>query len=362
MLIQRISAHHLQIPLKLRFAQANQSTHHSSSVIVEVKTSQGIIGYGECCPREYVTGESVDSVLSDIAQMDQQLKGRRLVSVGEIERLICDDLLDEIGLSTRCGLELALLDALCRTAGVRLIDALGGDMPEELSYSGVMPFGKIEKLGPVLQRFGFDNAKIKVGPDLHQNVEKVLRLQQDFLPEACIRVDANCSWTFNEAIQQIPALVEAGVRVIEQPLAKGKEAEMAVLTRLFGDKVWIMADESVTDHASAEKLIREGQCNRLNLKLSKNGGIFSSLRIYGLAQKYGVSCQLGAHFGETSILTAAGMVFASLAGELTALEGAFGPHILSKDISETSIGFGAGGKLENPNLHLLHAGLGLQIG
>ena len=39
--------------------------------------------------------------------------------------------------------------------------------------------------------------------------------------------------------------------------------------------------------------------------------------------EHGISVQLGAHFGETSLLTAAGIIFATLAKDLRAVEGGF---------------------------------------
>lgn len=49
--------------------------------------------------------------------------------------------------------------------------------------------------------------------------------------------------------------------------------------------------------------------------------------------------QLGAHFGETSILTAAGIVFAAMAGPLTAMEGGLGTHLLEYDFCSPSLQF-----------------------
>jgi hypothetical protein len=56
------------------------------------------------------------------------------------------------------------------------------------------------------------------------------------------------------------------------------------------------------------------------------------MRIYELARANGIRCQLSAHFGETSILSSAGALFASLVPELSALEGALGTYLLREDI------------------------------
>ena len=98
-----------------------------------------------------------------------------------------------------------------------------------------------------------------------------------------------------------------------------------------------MADESLTSLAQATYLIQHQVCNHFNLKISKLGGILRTLEIYQLAKEAGIPCQLGAHFGETSLLTAAGMLFASLTPNLISMEGGLGTHILERDIFENSL-------------------------
>ncbi|MEM8900937.1 MAG: hypothetical protein AAGC85_22675, partial [Bacteroidota bacterium] len=91
-----------------------------------------------------------------------------------------------------------------------------------------------------------------------------------------------------------------------------------------------------------------------------NGGIFHCMRISKLAKAQGVSLQLGAHFGETSLLTAAAMLFASLEPELTSMEGGLGTHLLSKDVVEHSLSVNQKGKIKNTG-HLLQHGWGMNV-
>ena len=54
------------------------------------------------------------------------------------------------------------------------------------------------------------------------------------------------------------------------------------------------------------RAVRDSTADMFNVRLSKCGGIIPSLRIIGLAQRYGLGLQLGCHPGETAILSAAG--------------------------------------------------------
>lgn len=122
-----------------------------------------------------------------------------------------------------------------------------------------------------------------------------------------------------------------------------------------------MADESLTNFASAQRLISARTCNAFNLKISKHGGLFRTLQIAQLAKKHGVPCQLGAHFGETSILTTAGIVLSGLLPDLTAHEGAMGTLILQEDISYSSIHIDHMGRIEHTREIWKDGGWGLSF-
>lgn len=54
-----------------------------------------------------------------------------------------------------------------------------------------------------------------------------------------------------------------------------------------------MADESCCDHHDAKRLIALKACELFNIKLGKSGGIFNALKIISLAEKGGVTMQMG---------------------------------------------------------------------
>jgi len=125
------------------------------------------------------------------------------------------------------------------------------------------------------------------------------------------------------------------------------------LVAAFGKDAHIMADESLCSWADAQQLIASKACNHFSLKLSKNGGLFNTLRIYQLAQNNGIPCQLSAHYGETSILSAAGALLASLAPNLTACEGALGTYLLSEDITPTPFMVNKAGQVQATDLSFM---------
>ncbi len=355
MKICKLAIHHLQIPLKFQFAQANHAAKRSNSILVELETEGGILGFGESCPRTYVTGECPSSVSSDLKRVQTLLWQKEFVEIEDIERFICDHLAVKVGPSALCALELALLDAWSKSYGEPLIESLGGHEKEEFRYTGVIPTGNFAKLRPFLSKFNFPQIKLKVGKDLKENMKQIDRIQEICGSQIPIQVDINTAWSWGDALVQIPAMMKRGIRIFEQPFLPKFDECMGKLTERFGSDAFIMADESATTPFQVLKLLEQGQCNRINLKISKHGGIFQTLNIYREAWRQGIYCQLGAHFGETSILTYAGLIVASCVPKLTGHEGGIGTYILETDLCDPSLRFDRQACIGE----LPHQGLGL---
>ena len=360
MKLHSITLSQVSIPLRLQFAQANSSARHSNSVLIKVETATGVSGYGEACPRTYVTGEDVESVFADLTGLQSLLYEYEFAEPADIQALVCYELPRHAGPAAVCALELALLDALAKENNRSVCQLLGHALPEELAYAGVVPFGKIESLRPVLSRFRFQEVKFKATGNLPESLDRVAQLQDIYGPHVRIRLDANCGWTLAEARQHIPALTDAGVIAFEQIFPANDLENLGKITREFGARVSIMADESICTYEQAAYLAENSLCNHFNLKLSKNGGIYNCLRILDLARQHGIRCQLGAHYGETSILTAAGVALSAAAPQLTAREGALGTWLLQQDICKPSLQIDRAGLLR-PGQDMQGHGLGMDF-
>ena len=346
--IEAIEYKHINIPLKFQFAQANNVTAQSDAIILCIQNTDGLKGYGETCPRQYVTGESADSVFNDLKVIGNYLKQLSFNSLEDIQYLATKDLPGKIGLSTICAIELALLDLWTKMNDQNIVEALGGQH-QKIQYSGIVPLVKIKYLELVLQQlkyFQFKQVKLKVGTALKDSLEKIQLIRSVLGNDVSIRLDANTAWTYDEARQFIPAYLAEGINSFEQIFPKEQVQKLGKITAEFGQDAFIMADESLTSFEDAHYLIQRGLCNAFNLKISKNGGLFNTLRIYKLARGFNISCQLGAHFAETSILTRAGAWLSTLAPEVLANEGGFGTYLLEKDIVASTIQIDEHGQID----------------
>src|ERR1700722_17902349 len=117
MRIQELVANHVRIPLKGKVTHASHSRSETDSVLVCCRLNDGTEGWGEGLPREYVTGETIETVVEQFRSLDWRHQlGEAFTDVpGAIalcERIILADSLsagkrDSFGNSLRCVVEIA---------------------------------------------------------------------------------------------------------------------------------------------------------------------------------------------------------------------------------------------------------------
>lgn len=350
MKISKVLFREVNIPLRFQFAQSNnRASHSSSSAIVELHTTEGLVGFGEACPRMYVTGESIQSMEKDLQGISPQLADLRLERMEDWQRQLADWRRLGVGPSTLCALELAAIDLICQIHRHSLAQHFElSDLESPITYSQVIPMFKPAKMAKLLERIQHLNpvsVKLKASDQLADNVENIRLLRASFGKSLAIRLDVNAGWTLENAIEFIPVFLDLGVNSFEQPLAAEETGGLQLLTQRFGADARIMVDESLLTMEDAQHFLAHQIGNHFNLKISKLGGISAALQIYRLAAERGVPCQLGAHFGETSLLTTAGIVLTKLAGPMSANEGALGELLLEQDIIHPSVQQDNKGKL-----------------
>jgi len=343
-----------EIPMRIRFEHARAGRSTSTGILVRLELEDGAVGWGEGIPRDYVTGETLQSAVHVIRDV---YAARMLTDAPLAEPPVEDK--GVVHNAAWCACELAYLDAVGQSRRVRVADMLAGQMglkPHRLlrRVSGIISAGppaKVRRNLRMMRLLQFRDYKLKVGKDAAQdeaNLAECVRqlgrgLKRKRGPtRRTLRVDANGAWDLEEAVRRAETLARYGVIAVEQPLAKGNEAALAELRRRTS--VPIMLDESLITLREAEERFRAGQVDFFNIRISKNGGLVQSLRMAQLAHRLGVDFQLGCMVGETGILTAAGRIFLELMGRRVRFsEGSYGRFLLRSDITRERLSFGYGG-------------------
>lgn len=342
--VEKLNLYRLNIPFKQNFTHNLYERKFSESVVLELQTNFGVF-YGECLPREYVSGESPESTCDALANTIFPVLPLTIATAREIHQLIDKILLSFPDALCACAaLELALLQALCSAKDSSLYALLNiKPLKESLSYSAVIPClseTRFESIVALLRAHPPPNLKLKISKDLDQTARQLEILRKNW-PNTSLRVDANGAWE-NLDVATICELVNTfSIAAIEQPvICKSKAEEVEVCLNIKKKcRAALIADESLKSIEDLDHIVKHQHFDVLNIKLSKTGGIGKALAIYLHAKAHGLKCQLGANVGETSILTQAGAFFASVSGDLLYHEGAYGTLLLEEDICSPSIMF-----------------------
>jgi muconate cycloisomerase len=360
MRIVELEARHIRIPLKRTVTHASHIRTETDNVVVRCVLSDGSVGHGEGVPRDYVTGETIDSCLDLLKRSDlvKQLDSDcpdfpSAVHIAErvrLARVPGDDRMIQ-GNAARCAVELAVLDAFGRSFGEPLTRVTELVTPEfykfreRVQYSGVMgnPRGLKKRLYPLVYRLlGFGQVKLKVGILGQNDVKRTKTIRRWLGRKVDLRLDANEAWSAAEAADRIRELEPFGISSVEQPVKHEDVACLAGVRKQI--KTPIMLDESLCGEIDAELAAKNGWCDLFNIRLSKCGGFIPSLRLAQLARRHGLGYQLGCQVGETSILSAAGRHFAASLDGIRYLEGSYDRHLVWESLSQEDITFsGRGG-------------------
>jgi muconate cycloisomerase len=347
MKITRFDIVTVDIPMRqsVRHALAERSV--ARNILVAAHDSDGNVGWGECCPRPYVTGETIDSVRQDLGTIIlPQLLGRELESFERVRSLI-EPLLDSMARNQQaafCAAELALLDLAGRHFGVSAGLVLGPVQAPQVRYSGVIATDDIESVkqnAAFMAKFGVNDVKVKVGASLASNLEILTTARAILGDKVTLRIDANCAWSAQETLRQLEAMQAFSLTGVEQPVPGEDIAGLREVTA--AGLVPVVADESLCSLEDARMLIREQACDVFNVRISKCGGLLNAGRIDRLAREAGLSCQLGAQVGEAGILSAAGRHYATRSAGVRWCEGSYGKLLLEEDITEPDVTVGPGG-------------------
>lgn len=354
----------LRIPFKIPFSHKLMTRSYSDSIVVKLTADGGESGYGEGLPRPYVTGETVTSCLDHIQRVLLSRAGQHdfkepgthtgpMALLSEIDALLPDAGSGSVIAfnASRAAVELALIDLLLKQKR-RSLGSMILPRTESVIYSAVISADSpdaVRKIALKCKEYGIGQVKIKVGTgDDHG---RIAALRDTLGGSVSLRVDANGSFDVKGALALISAIQQFDIDSIEQPVPRGDVNALVQVRK--NSAVPIMTDESLVTEEDAAELIEKGACDLFNLRISKNGGIFRTVRLADMAREAGIGFQLGCQVGETAILAAAGRHAAAHLYDAKFVEGSYGTLLLEEDIANETVQFGYAGKaplLKGPGL------------
>lgn len=343
----------LRVPLKATFRHASAARTHGESLWVQA--SRGTYrGYGEGCPRAYVTGETRESCTRWLAAWQTPIESECTSLEALRQWLARNEAAVDESPSAWCAIECALLDLFARESG-RSVEALLGLPPPggPHVYSAVLGNDEPWKTRFLIDQYcilGLTDFKIKLEGDLEVDREKLRSIGEltawHGVREHRVRADANNLWADapQRALEYLGAL-DGTLFGIEEPVRPRDVESQSRISVGLG--VAVILDESLCTLADLQRY--DGVPGRFmaNLKVSRVGGVLRALRMVQALRARDWPIIVGAHVGETSVLTRAAMLVAAAAGtHLVAQEGAFGSRLIEREPASPSLKWGRGGMLD----------------
>lgn len=283
-------------------------TFTDSPVIVVTLWEGSISGRGEAAG-VYYRGESPQT-------MTRQLEAIRPLVERGVTRDALQSLLPPGG--ARNALDCALWDLEARRSGVPAWRIAGLDAPRPIPTTQTIGAGKADATARSAASYrGAKRLKLKLtGEDDEARVRAVRTAR----PDAWIAVDANQAYDAVSLRAVLPALLEADVQLIEQPVCAGSEQEL----RGFDSPIPLAADESVQSLSDLPKVA--GIFDVVNIKLDKCGGLTEALAMAAEIRRLGMKPMVGCMVG-----TSLAMAPACVVGAHCDLVDLDAPVFLAKD-------------------------------
>ncbi|GGF48863.1 dipeptide epimerase [Echinicola rosea] len=270
-----------QLPLKHTFTIAHQSRDVQETLIVRLTDGEHY-GLGESTTNPFY-GMTVENMTAALE------KARPIVEAGNWETPEklweqCKEIFAQNPFA-QCALDLAAWDLFTKKLDVKLYEYLKLDPLDIPTTNFTIGIAETDKMVEKMKELDWPLYKIKLGTDHDLEIVRELRKHT----KAIFRIDANCAWTAEQAIEYSQELKKLQVEFMEQPLAKD---DLEGMKKVYEhSKLPVIADESCIVESDVKKC--HGLFHGINVKLVKAGGITPGLRMLYQAKELGMQTMVG---------------------------------------------------------------------
>ena len=281
--IDSITLREIQLPLVEPFRISSGVTTTRRILLLELVDADGVSTWSECVAGDFpnYSPESIDTATLAIREwLARRVLGQRFETPQEVAAALAEDLRGHE--MAQAAIEMGAWALAATKAGRSLSSLLGGtrkrigtgisigiqSSPEELA----------DKAGKALGE-GYRKIKLKIKPG--QDLDYLHAVRERLGPEAPLMADANNAYTLDDA-DHLVQLDDLDLVMVEQPLAWDDVARHAELQRRM--RTPICLDESITNIARAEDMIRLRSGRIVNIKPGRVAGFTASKAIHDLCE------------------------------------------------------------------------------
>ncbi|HAH51923.1 MAG TPA: o-succinylbenzoate synthase [Balneola sp.] len=265
-----------RIPFRNPFKISGANYEFREGIILEFE-HEGIKAVGEIAPLPGFSVNTLDQVLS-VLQLNKKPLENAMVK-GEFPQFFY--VLTQIHdiPSLKFGLDTLYHDYQSKRKGISLIEFLFPNHTDKVVVSnavlGITDLETTVSNANKLIKDGFNTIKVKVGSDFEKEFKILTALRTNY-PSLRIRIDANQSWTFNEAVSNLKKIETLNIEYCEEPLLPDDLHQISLLKKKV--KIKLAADESIGNKKTNIPLSMQNEFDVFVLKPSMIGS-FSEIYV-----------------------------------------------------------------------------------
>ncbi len=261
-----LRAEPFDVPLTEPFGIATGAQLVAHNVLVTLELSDGSLGLGEAAPFPVVSGETQEQTLGTLETLSSALAGESALRWRRLAASMTE--IAPAAPAARAAVEIAVLDAITRRAGLSLWSFFGG-ADKILETDITITTGDVEHARAAARRAGtagYSLLKIKVGAASHDEELARLAAIAEAAPNCRWLLDANAGLSADASIALVDALGALKTRVVlfEQP-APAEDLEGLRRVREKA-RVLVAADESAKSARGVAVLGRERAADVIELE------------------------------------------------------------------------------------------------
>ncbi|GEL26933.1 enolase [Pseudonocardia sulfidoxydans NBRC 16205] len=286
----------VRAPLSREFRGSYYRMTHRTTVVVRLRTSEGIVGEAYVGDEDASAAEIVDVLRKEVSPvligMDAMATEKCWAAVYPVTFDILRD--RRIGLVALAAVDTAVWDAVGKALGQPLWRLWGGarDRVPMIAIGGYYgePLGPIsEEIGYYREELGLAGVKFKVGGrSPEEDADRVAQARQAAGPDFVLCIDANQGYTVAEAVRLCELVRPYGVRWFEEPVRWHNDRRALHDVRAIGG-IPVAAGQSELTPSGCRDLMEAGAVDVCNFDASWSGGPTAWRRTAAIAAAYDVA-------------------------------------------------------------------------
>ena len=303
MRITAITAYQVDLPLREgRYTWADgRYVEVFDSTVVEIRTDEGIVGYGEVCPLgpAYLPAFAAGA-RAGIAELAPGLLGRDPLEVSSIN--LAMDTAMRGHAYVKSAIDMACWDILGKATGLPVVTLLGGREGDSVALYRAISQSTPEAMADNVAGYrdeGYSRFQLKVGGDPDVDIARIRAVSERLRPGDVLVADANTGWLMHEAMRVVDGVRDVDV-YIEQPCLTYEEC---LSVRQHTDLPFVL-DEVIDGLPAVLRAVQDRSADCINLKISKVGGLTKARQIRDLCVSLGIAMTVEDTWGG-DIVTAA---------------------------------------------------------